>query len=57
MRVSPRLVFPVTLAAALLSGCGEVRQPNPANTVRIKLPPARPAAVEPGFTSSVRPGG
>ena len=56
MRVSSRLALPVTMTAALLSGCGEARQPNPAKTVRVKLPPAKPSAVQPGFTSAVQPG-
>ena len=56
MRVSSRLALPVTMTAALLSGCGEAQQPNPAKTVRIKLAAAKPAAVEPGFTSAVQPG-
>jgi len=56
MRVSSHLILPVTMAAALLMGCGEARQPDTAKTVRIKLPPAKPAAVEPGFTSAVQPG-
>lgn len=56
MRVSSPLALPMTMVAALLMGCGEARQPNPAKTVTVKLPPAKPAAVEPGFTSDVQPG-
>lgn len=57
MRLRPRLALIVAMAAVLLTGCGEAGQPNPAKTVRVKLPPAKPAAVEPGFTNDVRPQG
>ena len=56
MRLSSHLALPTTMAVALLMGCGEARQPNPAKTVTVKLPPAKPPAVEPGFTSAVQPG-
>ena len=57
MRLSRRAALPLTIAAtALLTGCGEARRPNPARTVTLKLPPAKPAAVEPGFSSAVQPG-
>jgi hypothetical protein len=40
---------------ASITACGDAKQPNPASSVRIKLPPAKPAAVEPGFSSVVQP--
>lgn len=56
MRLSRRAALPLTIAAtALLAGCGEAKPLNPARTVTLKLPPAKPAAVEPGFTSAVQP--
>ena len=56
MRLSALTALAIaTVAAALLAGCGEVGQPNPTRTVTVKLPPAKPAAVEPGFTSDVQP--
>ena len=56
MRVSCVSLALAIAATALLAGCGEARSPNPAKTVTVKLPPAKPAAAQPGFTSAVQPG-
>jgi hypothetical protein len=56
MRVRARIACMVAMAlTASLTACGDAKQPNPASSVRIKLPPAKPAAVEPGFSSVVQP--
>jgi hypothetical protein len=41
----------VTIALALVTGaCGGQRDPQPHGSIRVKLPPARPAVARPGFT-------
>jgi hypothetical protein len=55
---SRRVGLPLAIAVtALLAGCGEAAQPNPARTVTVKLPRAKPAAAQPGFTGAIQPRG
>ena len=55
MRVRLRTLVLALVMAAAISGCGEVRRPTPGPTVTIKLPPAKPASIEPGFSAEARP--